>query len=267
MRNLPPDSFLARIVAGKRAELTRAQAEAPLDSWITDLPAVPPPRDFASALRRGPGDPIRVVAEVKKASPSRGIIREEFDPVAIARGYADNGAAAVSVLTDREWFQGDLAHLDAVRKAVALPILRKDFTLDLYHVYEARRHGADAVLLIAALLDDGDLKDLMSLTASLRMCPVVEVHDAEELDRALKAGAKVVGINNRDLVTFETDLAVTDRLLPTIPREVVRISESGIHERAQVAALEQAGVDAVLVGESLMRSADPGAALKELLTP
>lgn len=267
MRELPPDSFLARIVASKRAELAAAKAGAPLDAWIADLSALPPPRDFASALRRSPGDPIRVIAEVKKASPSRGIIREDFDPVAIAQQYAGNGAAAISVLTDREWFQGDLAHLDAVRQAVHVPLLRKDFTLDPYHVYEARRHGADAVLLIAALLDDGSLKDLMSLAGSLRMCAVVEVHDADELDRALKAGARVVGINNRDLVTFETDLAVTERLLPAIPRDVVRISESGIHERTQVAALEAAGADAVLVGESLMKSADPGAALKALRSP
>jgi len=266
VRTLPKDSFLARIVAGKRAELAKAKADAPLERWIDDLPALPPPRDFAAALRRGPGDPIRVVAEVKKASPSRGVIREDFDPVAIARAYAGNGAAALSVLTDREWFQGGLDHLDAVRKAVNLPILRKDFTLDPYHVYEARRHGADAVLLIAALLDDGALKDLMSLAQSLRMCAVVEVHDAPELERALKAGSKVVGINNRDLVTFETDLAVTDRLLPAIPREVVRISESGIQTHAQVAALAAAGADAVLVGESLMRSADVGAALKALVS-
>jgi indole-3-glycerol phosphate synthase len=267
VRTLPADSFLARIVVAKRAELVRAQAQAPLDGWLADLPALPPPRDFAAALRRGPGDPIRVVAEVKKASPSRGVIRADFDPVAIARTYADSGAAALSVLTDREWFQGGLEHLDAVRKAVNLPILRKDFTLDAYHVYEARRHGADAVLLIAALLDDGRLKDLMSLTQSLNMCAVVEVHDAAELDRALKAGAKVVGINNRDLVTFETDLSVTDRLLPAIPRDVVRISESGIQSHAQVAALAAAGADAVLVGESLMKSADVGAALRALLAP
>lgn len=267
MRTLPQDSFLARIVAGKRAELAKAKAAEPLERWIDDLVALPPPRDFAAALRRSPGDPIRVVAEVKKASPSKGVIREDFDPVAIARAYAENGAAALSVLTDREWFQGGLEHLDAVRKAVKLPILRKDFTLDPYHVYEARRHGADAVLLIAALLDDGALNDLMSLTQSLRMCAVVEVHDSGELDRALKAGSKVVGINNRDLVTFETDLAVTGRLLPAIPREVVRISESGIRTRAQVAALAAAGADAVLVGESLVQSADPGAALKALLAP
>jgi indole-3-glycerol phosphate synthase len=267
MKDLPKDSFLARIAAAKRAELAKAKADAPLDDWIANLPAVPPPRDFHAALRRGPNDPIRVIAEVKKASPSKGVIREEFDPVAIAQKYAENGAAAISVLTDREWFQGDLAHLDAVRKAVHVPLLRKDFTLDAYHVYEARRHGADAVLLIAALLDDGLLKDLMSLAGSLRMCAVVEVHDADELDRALKAGARVVGINNRDLVTFETDLTVTGRLLPAIPRDVVRISESGIQRRAQVAALEKVGVDAILVGESLMREADPGAALKALMAP
>jgi len=169
------------------------------------------------------------------------------------------------VLTEREWFQGGLDHLDAVRRAVHVPLLRKDFTLDPYHVYEARRHGADAVLLIAALLDDGALKDLMSLATSLRMCAVVEVHAADELDRALKAGARVVGINNRDLVTFETDLSVTRRLLPAIPRDVVRISESGIQSHAEVAAFAAADVDAVLVGESLVRSADPGAALRALL--
>jgi len=265
MRDLPPGSVLACIVETKRAELAKAQAEAPLASWIDALADLPPTRDFAAAVKRGPGEPIRVIAEVKKASPSKGVIRPDFDPVAIARAYADAGAAAVSVLTDRDYFQGDLAYLDRVRAAVDVPLLRKDFTIDPYHVYEARRHGADAVLLIAAVLDDGELKGLAELAASLGLAALVEVHTEAELERALGCGARLVGINNRDLGTFATTLSTTYRLLKGLPEPVVRVSESGIDSRAQVAELEAAGLDAVLVGESLMRRADVGAALRELL--
>jgi indole-3-glycerol phosphate synthase len=262
-----PASFLGRIVATKRDEVARAKAEDPLERWQADLAALAPPRDFAAAIRRTPGDPIRVIAEVKKASPSKGLIRADFDPVAIALAYAGGGAAALSVLTDETYFQGGLDDLDAVRGVVSLPVLRKDFTIDPYQVYETRRHGADAVLFIVAILEDGKLKDLMGLAASLGLAALVEVHTEAEMERALGAGARIVGINNRDLATFETSIETTERLLPAIPHGVVRISESGIDARAQVAALEAAGVDAVLVGESLMRQPDVGVALKALQGP
>jgi indole-3-glycerol phosphate synthase len=265
MRDLPTGSVLACIVDTKRAELDKAQAEAPLDTWVDTLADLPPPRDFAAALKRGPGDPVRVIAEVKKASPSKGVIRADFDPVAIARAYVEGGAAALSVLTDRDYFQGDLAYLDAVRAAVDVPLLRKDFTIDPYHVYEARRHGADAILLIAAVLDDGELNSLADLAASLGLAALVEAHTEAEVERAVAAGAGLVGINNRDLATFDTTLETTFRLLSRIPESRVRVSESGIESRAQVKRLEAAGLDAVLVGESLMRKPDVGAALRALL--
>lgn len=265
MRHLPAGSVLACIVETKRAEVDQARAEAPLAAWVDSLADLPPTRDFAGAVRRGPGDPIRVIAEVKKASPSKGVIRADFDPVAVARAYAANGAAALSVLTDRDYFQGGLKDLEAVREAVDLPLLRKDFTIDPYQVYEARRHGADAVLLIAAVLDDGELKTLAELAASLGLAALVEAHTEAEVERAVAAGAGLVGINNRDLATFDTTLETTFRLLAGIPPEVVRVSESGIERRDQVARLEAAGLDAVLVGESLMRRPDVGAALRELL--
>jgi indole-3-glycerol phosphate synthase len=256
---------LACIVETKRRELARAQEEAPLSAWADGLDALPPPRDFAGALRRGPDDPIRVIAEVKKASPSKGLIRPDFDPAAIARDYAANGAAAISVLTDADYFQGSLADLEAVRAAVDVPVLRKDFTIDAYQVYEARRHGADAVLLIAAVLEDGELKEILGVAGGLGMAALVEVHTEAELERALGLGAPLVGINNRDLATFDTTLGTTYRILKRIPDDVVKVSESGIGTREQVTQLEAAGLDAVLVGESLMRRPDVGAALKELL--
>lgn len=265
MRDLPTGSVLACIIDTKRQELKRARTEAPLSAWVDDLERMPPPRDFAAALRRGPGDPVRVIAEVKKASPSKGVIREDFDPAAIARAYADAGAAAISVLTDRDYFQGSLENLERVREAVDLPLLRKDFTIDPYQVYEARRHGADAVLLIAAVLDDGELKELLAVAGRLGLSALVEVHTAAELERALGAGARLVGINNRDLATFDTTLATTYELLKGIPDDVVRVSESGIRTRDEVRELEAAGLDAILVGESLMRRPDVGAALRELL--
>jgi indole-3-glycerol phosphate synthase len=265
MNELPAGSVLACIVETKHAELARAKAEAPLADWLDTLADLPPTRDFAGALKRAPGDAVRVIAEVKKASPSKGVIRADFDPVAIARAYAAAGAAAVSVLTDADYFQGSLQDLEAVRAAVDLPLLRKDFTIDPYHLYEARRHGADAVLLIAAVLDDAELARLLELADRLGLAALVEVHTEAELDRALEVGADLVGINNRDLATFDTTLETTYRLLKRLPEAVVRVSESGIATRDQVAELERAGLDAVLVGESLVRQADVGAALKALL--
>ncbi len=257
-------TILDKIVATKRQELVRDKADRPLSDWVDSLAGLPPCRPFAASLRQ-PG--IRVIAEVKKASPSKGVIRADFDPVRLATDYSNAGAAAISVLTDRDYFQGDLAYLEAVRKAVDTPLLRKDFTIDDYQIYEARRAGADAILLIAAILDDRQITGLMATANELGLAVLLEVHTAEERDRAVALGAPIIGINNRDLNRFETSLDTTYQLLDGIPKETIRISESGIHEPAQVQALHAAGVDAILVGESLMRQPHVGEALTALVAP
>ncbi|HEX4130405.1 MAG TPA: indole-3-glycerol phosphate synthase TrpC [Pirellulales bacterium] len=256
-------TVLDRIVATKRDEIARAQAERPLAELRRRLIDAPPPRDFFAALAR-PG-PIRLIAEVKKASPSAGILREQFDPVAIARAYEAHGAACISVLTDEQYFLGSLDHLAAVRQAVALPVLRKDFVLDAYQVVEARAAGADAVLLIAECLDDCHLRSLFNAIIELGMTPLVELYEPANLDRVLEAGATLVGINNRNLHTFEVDLEHTIRTRQQIPADCVVVGESGIRTRADVLRLETAGVDAMLVGETLVRQADVGRAVDELL--
>jgi indole-3-glycerol phosphate synthase len=210
----------------------------------------------------------RIIAEIKKASPSAGLIRADFDPVAIATTYAQHGAAAISILTDRKFFQGDLAYLSAVRQAVPLPLLRKDFVVDPYQLYEARVAGADAVLLIAAALDVPELIDLAGLSFELGLEPLVEVHTAAELEKALECSGRVIGINNRNLHTFHTDVATTVALLPHIPEGYLVVSESGLRDRATITQLEAHGVAAFLIGESLMREADMGAKLDALrVTP
>jgi len=221
-------------------------------------------RDFAAALKAGSG--MRVIAEVKKASPSAGLIRAEFDPVEIARTYAEHGAACISVLTDGPFFQGSLDDLIAVRNAVSIPVLRKDFMLDRYQVLEARVAGADCILLIAECLDDCTMRDLYFYASELGMESLIEIYDPENLDRVLKLGPALIGINNRNLRTFVTDLAHSITLRPRVPADCVLVSESGIHTRADVERLEQAGIRAMLVGETLMRSADIGAKLRELLS-
>ena len=258
------DTVLDRIVADKREELAAAQRRLPFANLKARLPQAPPPRPFAEALR---DDFLRLVAEVKKASPSRGLLREDFDPLALARAYAEAGAAAVSVLTDERHFQGSLDHLAAIRAALPQgpPLLRKDFLFDHYQLYEARAHGADAVLLIAAVLNSALLAQLIGLAMALDMDALVEVHDELELERALMAGARLVGINNRDLRTFEDDLAATERLRPLIPPEVTVIAESGIATRADVERLESLGVHAVLIGEALVTAPDPAAKIRELM--
>lgn len=255
-------TILDRITAGKLREIDaakRAVPEADLERRVADLP---PTRDFAAALCR-PGE-VAVIAEVKKASPSAGVIRPNFDPVAIARAYADHGAAAISVLTDAEFFQGRLEYLTAVRAAVGCPVLRKDFVLDRYQLLEARAAGADAVLLIAECLPGDRLATLQREALALGLHTLVELHDAGELPRVLDSGAGVIGVNNRDLRTFTTRLDHTLELLPRIPADRVVVGESGITSRADVLRLGAAGVRAVLVGESLMRSPDVGAALAAL---
>ncbi|BDG60635.1 indole-3-glycerol phosphate synthase TrpC [Caldinitratiruptor microaerophilus] len=258
--------ILDRILAAKAEEVAAARARRPLSAVEEAARAAPPPRDFAGALRPRASLPVAVIAEVKKASPSRGVLRADFDPVAIARGYQAGGAAAVSVLTDGPFFQGSLDHLRAVRQAVGVPLLRKDFLLEPYQVYEARAAGADAVLLIvAARPDAGWLREMQAVAAGLGMAALVEVHTAAELELALAAGARVVGINNRDLRTFETRLEVTLNLAPAVPPDVTLVSESGIRGPADCRRLAEAGVHAVLVGEHLVREPDPGAALRSWL--
>jgi indole-3-glycerol phosphate synthase len=255
-------TILDEIMATKRREITAARERLPdreLERRVADLP---PARDFTAAVGR-PGE-VRVIAEVKKASPSAGVIRPDFDPVAIARTYERHGAAAISVLTDVEYFQGSLEYLTAVKRAVGLSVLRKDFVLDRYQLLEARAAGADAALLIAECLPGDRLAELQREAAALGLHTLVELHDAEELPRVLDCGATVVGINNRDLRTFTTRLDHTLDLLPHIPPDRIVVSESGIRSHADLARLGAAGVRAVLVGESLMRSADIGAALDEL---
>jgi indole-3-glycerol phosphate synthase len=256
-------SLLDKIVAAKRVEIAAAKEARP-ESELRELAAAAPPaRDFFSALS-APG-PIRLIAEVKKASPSRGLIRADFQPVEIGLAYERHGASCLSVLTDTPYFQGSLDDLRRVRAAVRLPVLRKDFILDSYQLFEARAAGADAVLLIAECLDDCNLRKLHNEAVALGMAPLVELYDPRNLQRVFDAGATLIGINNRDLHTFVTDLDHTLRLRDRVPDECVLVSESGIRTRADVERLADAGVDAILVGETLMASADIGAAVDSLL--
>jgi len=255
-------AVLEQIVAFKAAELAVRRRSVPEPELVARCAAAPPPRPFAAALA-GPG--LRVVAEVKAASPSAGVLRQHLDPAGLARTYAAGGACALSVLTDEQFFRGAPEHLPAARAAVDLPVLRKDFLLDCYHVYEARALGADAVLLIAAVLPTGQLQTLLRLAGQLGMAALVEVHTEAEVDRALAAGARLVGINNRDLRTFQVDLGTTERLRPRIPDSAVVVSESGIETGRDVRRVWEAGVRAVLVGSALVRSPDPARKLRELL--
>jgi indole-3-glycerol phosphate synthase len=221
-------------------------------------------RDFRLALTaRAPA----IIAEIKKASPSKGLLARDFDPVRLAREYAAGGAAALSVLTDEAFFQGSLADLAAARGVCGLPVLRKDFTLDINHVTEAAAGGADAILLIAAILEIGEIRDLAAAAACYGMAALVEVHDEQDLAKAIDAGAEIVGVNNRDLATFDVTLETSLRLAQRIPRGVLKVSESGISSTRDIERLRAAGYQAFLVGEHLMKSADPAAALRELLTP
>jgi indole-3-glycerol phosphate synthase len=255
-------TILDRIVESKRREIVAARqivSEEDLEARIVQRP---PTRDFTAALSRL-GE-VAVIAEIKKASPSAGIIRADFDPVAIAQIYEKHGAAAISVLTDAEFFQGSLGYLSAVRAAVTCPVLRKDFILERYQLLEARDAGADAVLLIAECLPGDRLATLERDATKLGLHTLIELHDAEELPRVLETGGRVLGINNRDLRTFVTRLELTLELLPRIPPDRVVVSESGIASRADVLRLGAAGAKAVLVGESLMRAPDIGSALDRL---
>jgi indole-3-glycerol phosphate synthase len=258
-------SILAKILEVKRSEIALARRTHPEEALELAAQTAPPPRGMARALKRPPGAPMRAIAEIKRASPSAGKIRPGADPAAIACEYADAGAAAISVLTDVEFFDGQLAFLGRVRAVVDRPVLRKDFLIDPYQVIEARAAGADAVLLIAAALDEYALMTMIAETSRLGMDALVEVHGIGELERALACGATLVGVNHRNLVDFTIDMTLTARLRRRVPPDVVLVAESGIRSAADVRAMAAAGADAILVGESLMRAKSPGAALAALL--
>ena len=257
--------ILDKIVAVKREEIAAASRQRDLASLRREAEARTDVRDFVAALRRKvAAGQAAVIAEVKKASPSKGVLRENFVPADIAASYERHGAACLSVLTDVQFFQGSAAYLQQARAACALPVLRKDFMVDPYQVYEARAMGADCILLIAACLDDAQMADLEAQALSLGMAVLVEVHDGAELDRALRLKTPLIGINNRNLRTFEVTLDTTLALLPRVPRDRLLVTESGILGAADVARMRRADVHAFLVGEAFMRAADPGAALAQL---
>jgi indole-3-glycerol phosphate synthase len=256
-------SVLDAILARTRARVAEEQQRRPLDALLEAVRHAPPPRAFAAALVR-PGR-VNVIAEHKRRSPSRGAIREDLTPGDVVRRYETAGAAALSVLTDEPFFGGQLAHLAEARANASLPVLRKDFVVDPWQVWEARAAGADAVLLIVAALADPGLRALLAVAAEAGVDALVEVHDRAELERALAAGARVVGVNNRDLKTLAVRLETSLALAPSIPDEVVAVAESGIRSGADVRALRAAGFDAFLVGEHLMSATDPGAALQQLI--
>ncbi|MFY7697208.1 MAG: indole-3-glycerol phosphate synthase TrpC [Cyanobium sp.] len=265
-----PRHILEKIVWEKDREIAASRERVSLDQLKKQVADLPPPRDFVAALRASCRKPA-VIAEVKKASPSKGVIREDFDPVAIAQGYAAGGASCLSVLTDKTFFQGGFDVLVAVREAVDLPLLCKEFILSPYQLYQARAAGADAALLIAAILEDADLGYLLKVARSLGLAALVEVHDAQEMERVLRLeGVPMIGINNRDLSTFHTDLATTERLTAVYgqeiaARKILLVSESGLFNREDLDRVQSAGADAVLVGEALMRQADVSAALEVLI--
>lgn len=256
-------NILERIIADKRPEIEELRSTTTLEALVEEALKSPRPRSFAGALVTG--SDISLIAEIKRASPSKGLIREDFDPAKIAAEYEKGGAAALSVLTETNYFEGDLAYLRQVREAAEIPILRKDFLVDPLQIPESRLRGADAVLLIVAALDDARLRQMLVLSRRLSLTGLVEVHSEGELERAIAAGAGVVGINNRNLETFEVSLQTTFDLLPRMPDTVVKVSESGIESHLDVALLRDAGVDAILVGESLMRQTNVRAAVRKLM--
>jgi indole-3-glycerol phosphate synthase len=255
---------LDEIVAHKREEVAARRVARPLAGLEAACRRLAPARELAEALTPGPGRRVRLIAEVKKASPSKGVLAGDLDVTAQARAYAAAGADAVSVLTDARWFKGSLDDLIAVRAAVSRPVLRKDFTVDEYQLWEARAVGADAALLIVAALDRGALRDLYQAAKGIGVHPVVEAHTAAELEEALALGARVIGVNNRNLQTLETDLATSLRLLPLVPPGHIAVAESGIFTRDDVERVARAGAHAVLVGEALVRASDVAAKVREL---
>lgn len=257
--------ILNRILARKAEEIEQRSRVRPLAELRTRALQQPPTRGFIEAIRRkhAAGD-AAVIAEVKKASPSKGLIRKDFNPAQIARSYQAGGAACLSVLTDVDFFQGSNLYLGEARAACSLPVLRKDFTIDPYQVYEARVIGADCILLIVAALEDGPMVEMANLAMELGMDVLVEVHDIDELERALQTDCELIGVNNRNLRTFEVSLDTTLALQDAVPRDRTLVTESGIATRADVAKMREAGVETFLIGESFMREPDPGAALRRL---
>jgi len=255
--------MLDKIIAQKREEVEQRKKAAPLTYLQECIAGRKPPLDLAAALK---GDHIRLIAEVKKASPSRGLLGPNLDPTELARTYAEGGAAAISVLTEESYFMGSIEHLAAIKEVVGLPLLRKDFIFDPYQVYESRAYGADALLLITAILSQGQLKELTSLSHGLGLRYLVEVHNENEVERAVLSGAEIIGINNRDLRTFAVDIDTTRRLRPLIPKEKTVVTESGIKSRRDMERLGRWGVDAVLIGEALVTGNDVRAKMKELLS-
>jgi indole-3-glycerol phosphate synthase len=253
------DTILDQVLESTARETEARLARRPLSQVVEASRVAPPPRDMLAALRR---DTVALIAEVKRASPSKGVLIDSFDPAALGGTYAQNGASAISVLTEPRFFQGHLDHLAAVRDAVAVPVLRKDFVVAPYQVYEARAAGADAILLIVAALFDAQIEELHSLAAELGMAALVEVHDEAELERALKIGPTLLGINNRDLKTFEVDLDTMARLIDLVPGDVTLVAESGIKSAADVRRMGALGAHAVLVGEALLRADDVAAQVR-----
>jgi len=254
--------ILDEIVANKRIELIEAKRQRPLSELRAAAESLPRRGGYAAVLR---GDDVRLIAEIKRASPTKGVMRGEVDPVAVAERYVAAGADAISILTDSKYFRGSLDDLAQVAQRVVTPLLRKDFLIDEYQVYEATLAGATSALLIVGIVEDSYLSELIHLQRSLGLEPTVEVHDEDQIERALAAGALIVGINNRDLRTFTVDLATTERLRPRIPVDRIVVSESGIHNAADVDRLRAANVQAIHVGEALMVSDDPEAKVRELL--
>ena len=264
-----PEHILEEIVWYKEREIPPMRDKMPLDKLKKRVEVMAPPLDFLGALKQGKTRPA-LIAEVKKASPSKGVIRADFDAVEIAKAYQRGGASCLSVLTDSKFFQGSFENLAAVRQAVDLPLLCKEFVIYPYQIYYARAHGADAVLLIAAILEDSDLQYFLKIIKVLGMTALIEVHTAEEFDRVLKlTGVKLIGINNRDLTNFKVDLQTTQTLIASrkqelIDREILIVSESGLHTAEDLRIVAAAGVNAVLIGESLVKQADPGQAIVDL---
>jgi len=254
--------MLDKIVARKREEVKQRKKSLPLSRLKELIARRETPLDLALALE---DTHTRLIAEVKRASPSRGVLRPDFNPVELARKYAQGGAAAISVLTETNYFDGSLDHLAAIREEIRLPLLRKDFIFDPYQVYESRAYGADALLLIVAILSRGQLEELLSLSHDLGLSCLVEVHNEDEVERALGSQAQIIGINNRDLTTFNIDINTTHRLLPLIPPGKIVVSESGIRSRSDVAKLKRWGVNAVLVGEALVTAGDVVTKVRELI--
>jgi len=255
-------TILDRIVGRRRESIAHRKRVLPDVALKLAVDQIEPPRDFAAALAR---DAYNVIAELKKASPSRGVLREDYAPATLAASLAGAGAAALSVLTEEEFFLGSLSDLKAAKKAAGIPILRKDFIIDPWQIWEARAAGADAYLLITAILDDKTLGELLELGRSLKMEPLVEVHSREELSRAVAAGARIIGVNNRDLRDFKVRIETSLELIDSVPEECIAVSESGLRTHEDLARLRSAGFDAFLVGERLMKEADPAVPLEHLI--